>query len=152
MPTNRVASTLDEATELIEWYRARWEIDILFNVPKNDCQVEELQLDSIERLERALALFLVVAWRVTHLMRLGRTCPDLDPRLFFDPDEIGCVLGHENTSICPTHAQRGIALGRTPRSFPRSQERRRTRRRDDLEGNHESSYRRGNHAPIARRR
>lgn len=100
MPTNRVASTLDEATELIEWYRARWEIEILFNVLKNDCQVEELQLGSIERLERALALFLVVAWRVTHLMRLGRTCPDLDARLFFDPDEIGAVLAHENTSIC----------------------------------------------------
>jgi hypothetical protein len=42
----------------------------------------------IERLERALALFLVVAWRVAHLMRLGRTCPDLDAHLFFDPDEI----------------------------------------------------------------
>ena len=74
--------------KLIEWYRARWEIEILFNVLKNGCQVEELQLGSIERLERALALFLVVAWRVTHLMRLGRTCPDLDARLFFDPDEI----------------------------------------------------------------
>jgi len=29
-----------------------------------------------------------VAWRIAHLMRLGRTCPDLDARLFFDPDEI----------------------------------------------------------------
>ncbi|MGF6511008.1 IS4 family transposase [Paraburkholderia sp. 32] len=86
--TNRAATTLDEATELIEWYRARWEIEILFNVLKNGCQVEELQLGTIERLERALALFLVVAWRVTYLMRLGRTCPDLDARLFFDPDEI----------------------------------------------------------------
>jgi len=86
--TNRTATTLDEATELIEWYRARWEIEILFNVLKNGCQVEELQLGTIERLERALALFLVVAWRVTYLMRLGRTCPDLDARLFFDPDEI----------------------------------------------------------------
>jgi hypothetical protein len=86
--TNRAATTLEEATELIEWYRARWEIEILFNVLKNGCQVEELQLGTIERLERALALFLVVAWRVTYLMRLGRTCPDLDARLFFDPDEI----------------------------------------------------------------
>ncbi len=51
--TNRAASTLDEAIELIEWYRARWEIEILFNVLKNGCQVEELQLGTIERLERA---------------------------------------------------------------------------------------------------
>ncbi|NRO99609.1 transposase [Paraburkholderia sp. NMBU_R16] len=86
--TIRTASTLDEATESIEWYRARWEIEILFNVLKNGCQVEELQLGTIERLERALALFLVVAWRVTYLMRLGRSCPDLDARLFFDPGRI----------------------------------------------------------------
>jgi Transposase Tn5 dimerisation domain/Transposase DNA-binding len=86
--TNRAASTLDEAIELIDWYRARWEIEILFNILKNGCQVEELQLGTFERLERALALFLVVAWRVAHLMRLGRTCPDLDAHLFFDPDEI----------------------------------------------------------------
>lgn len=45
-------------------------------------------MGTIERLERALALFLVVAWRVAHLMRMGRTCPDLDAHLFFDPDEI----------------------------------------------------------------
>ena len=34
------------------------------------------------------ALFMVVAWRIAHLMRTGRTCPDLDATLFFDPDEI----------------------------------------------------------------
>lgn len=60
----------------------------MFNILKNACRVEALQLGTIERLERALALFLVVAWRVAYLMRLGRTCPDLDAHLFLDPDEI----------------------------------------------------------------
>jgi Transposase Tn5 dimerisation domain len=60
----------------------------LFNVLKNGCRVEALQLGTIERLERALALFLVVAWRIAYLMRMGRTCPDLDAELFFDVDEI----------------------------------------------------------------
>jgi hypothetical protein len=32
-------------------------------VLKNGCEVEELQLSAIDRLERALALFMVVAWR-----------------------------------------------------------------------------------------
>jgi hypothetical protein len=86
--TNREATTLQQATELIDWYRARWEIEILFNVLKNGCRVEALQLGTIERLERALALFLVVAWRIAYLMRMGRTCPDLDAELFFDVDEI----------------------------------------------------------------
>ncbi|PWF47965.1 IS4 family transposase [Massilia glaciei] len=86
--TNRQASTVEQAIELIEWYRARWEVEIYFNVLKNGCKVEALQLSAIDRIERALALFMVVAWRVTYLMRMGRTCPDLDASLFFDADEI----------------------------------------------------------------
>jgi hypothetical protein len=86
--TNRGVSGVEQAVELIEWYRARWEIEIYFHVIKNGCKVEALQLASVERIERALALFMVVAWRVTYLMRMGRTCPDLDASLFFDPDEI----------------------------------------------------------------
>jgi len=86
--TNRQADTPQALVELIDWYRARWEIEMLFNVLKNACKVEALQLGSIAQLERALALFMVVSWRISHLMRLGRTCPDLDANLFFDPDEI----------------------------------------------------------------
>lgn len=41
----------------------------------------------MERLERALALFMVVAWRIARLMRLGRTCPDLEAALLFERDE-----------------------------------------------------------------
>jgi hypothetical protein len=86
--TNRIVTTQEQAVELIDWYRARWESEIYFHVLKNGCEVEALQLSSIERLERALALFMVVAWRITYLMRKGRTCPDLAASLFFDPDEI----------------------------------------------------------------
>ncbi len=85
---NRTATTADEVIELIDWYRARWEIEMFFHVLKNACKVEAMQLSHIDNLERALALFMVVAWRVAYLMRLGRICPDLDASLFFDPDEI----------------------------------------------------------------
>lgn len=86
--TNRMATTSDEVTELINWYRARWDIEIFFHVLKNACKVEAMQLSHIDNIERALALFMVVAWRIAYLMRLGRICPDLDASLFFDPDEI----------------------------------------------------------------
>lgn len=85
--TNREAATTESVTELIDWYRARWEIEMLFNVLKSRCKVEELQLGTIDRIERALALYLVLTWRIAHLMRMGRTCPDLDVKLFFDPDK-----------------------------------------------------------------
>ena len=45
-------------------------------------------MGAVERIEKALALFMIVAWRIAYLMRMGRTCPDLDAALFFDPDEI----------------------------------------------------------------
>ena len=32
-------------------------------------------------------LYLIVAWRIARLMRLGRTCPDMDAALMFDRDE-----------------------------------------------------------------
>ncbi|WP_296643401.1 IS4 family transposase, partial [Thiobacillus sp. 65-1402] len=85
--TNRPIDSFEAATELIDWYRARWEIELFFHVLKNGCRVEALQLSTVERLERALALFMVVAWRIARLMRLGRTCPDLDAALLFEQDE-----------------------------------------------------------------
>lgn len=85
--TNRAADTLEAAVELIDWYRARWEIELLFLVLKEGCRVEALQLSTVERLERALALFLVVSWRIARLMRLGRTVPDLDASLLLEPEE-----------------------------------------------------------------
>ena len=88
MLTNRAVANDREAITLIDWYRARWEIEMLFDVLKNACQVEPLQLGMIEKLKRALALFKVVAWRIAHLTRSGRTGPDLDAALFFDSGEI----------------------------------------------------------------
>jgi hypothetical protein len=85
--TNRDVPDLAEAAQLIDWYRARWEVETFFHVLKNGCRVEALQLSTIERIERALAVFMVVAWRIARLMRLGRTCPDLDAGLLFEPDE-----------------------------------------------------------------
>jgi hypothetical protein len=85
--TNRQVTDFDAVAELVDWYRARWEIELFFLVLKQGCRVEALQLSRIERIEKALVLFMVVAWRIARLMRLGRTLPDLDATLLFDPEE-----------------------------------------------------------------
>ncbi len=74
--TNREDLRLDAVVTLIDWYRARWEIEIFFHVLKNGCRVEALQLGHIHKIELALAVYMVVAWRLAHLVRLGRTHPD----------------------------------------------------------------------------
>lgn len=85
--TNREVVDLASAIELIDWYRTRWEIEMFFNVLKNGCKVEALQLETIERLMRVLAVFMVIAWRISRLVRLGRTCPDLPAELLFEKEE-----------------------------------------------------------------
>lgn len=85
--TNLPVDTLEQAARMIDWYRARWEIEMFFHVLKNGCRIEALQLGCVDKLERALVLYMVVAWRIARLMRLGRSCPQLDAQLMFEPDE-----------------------------------------------------------------
>ena len=72
--TNRAVPTLAAAVELLDWYRARWEIELFFLVLKEGCRVERLQLADTDRLQTALALYMVIAWRINRLMRLGAPC------------------------------------------------------------------------------
>jgi hypothetical protein len=84
----------------------------LFPCTKNGYKVEALQLSDIGRIERALAMFMVVAWRVTYLMRMGRTCPDLDATLFFEPDEIrgAYLLAKKPTPATPPRLSEVLRL------------------------------------------
>jgi len=85
--SNRTVENEAQACELIDWYRCRWEIEMFFDILKVGCKVEKLQLSSKERIEKALIMAMIVAWRVMYLMRLGRVCPDLPAELIFDPLE-----------------------------------------------------------------
>lgn len=85
--SNRAVPTLEAAVELVDWYRARWEVELLFFTLKEGCRVEALQLSTMQRIERALAVYLVVAWRIGLLMRLGRACPDWDAERLLTREE-----------------------------------------------------------------
>jgi len=85
--TNEDVTTLDAACLRVAWYRKRWLVEIFFRILKSGCQVEALQLATRERLERALALYLVIAWRILHLVTLGRDCPGLPCDAAFSAEE-----------------------------------------------------------------
>lgn len=85
--TNRSPNSFAEVVEWIDWYRARWEIETFFHVLKNGCRVEALQLNHIAKLELALAVYMVVAWRLARLTKLGRTHPDMPADLMFSQSE-----------------------------------------------------------------
>ncbi len=77
----------EQAVEKIQWYLCRWQIEIYFRILKSGCKIEKLQLEHIDRLRPAIALYMIVAWRVLYLTMLGRECPDLPCDLVFDREE-----------------------------------------------------------------
>ena len=85
--TNEVLTSLEQCCERIDWYRRRWIMEIFFRILKSGCRVEALQLETRERLERALAIYLIVAWRILALVTLGRECPELSCEVVFAPEE-----------------------------------------------------------------
>ncbi|HRX62464.1 MAG TPA: IS4 family transposase [Candidatus Competibacter sp.] len=79
--------TLDAVVERIDWYRRCWLVEIFFRILKSGCQVEALPLETLERLERALVIYLIIAWRIQHRVTWGREGPDLPCKIIFDPKE-----------------------------------------------------------------
>lgn len=73
------------------------------NVLKNCCRVEALQLGNIAKLELALVVCMVVAWRLARLVRLGRTHPDLAASALFTEAEWkgAYVLAKKNRRLSP---------------------------------------------------
>jgi hypothetical protein len=102
--TNEVVRTLEEASLRIDWYRRRWLIEIYFRILKSGCQIESLQLGTAERLERALVIYLIIAWRILQMMTLGRDCPDLSCEVVFAVEEwraAWLVAKHERAPAKP---------------------------------------------------
>ena len=54
----------------------------------NNTNVEMHKLDDAKKLERIIAISIVIAWRIMLLTLLGRNCPELPPECFFSEDEI----------------------------------------------------------------
>lgn len=85
--TNLLITTAEQAVEKLQWYLCRWQIEIYFRILKSGCKVEKLQLECTERLQPALAMYMIVAWRVLYVTMLGRDCPDLPCDVVFDTKE-----------------------------------------------------------------
>ena len=69
-------STLQDAVQCVRWYTLRWLIERYHYVLKSGCTVEELQLETAERLLRALATYCIIAWRLLWLTYEARHNPD----------------------------------------------------------------------------
>ncbi len=76
-----------EAMEKVHWYCQRWKIERFHYVLKSGCEIEELQLESSERLKNAIALYSVLAWKLTWITYQSRETPDVPCTMIFNEKE-----------------------------------------------------------------
>jgi len=79
--------TAEQVQLIVSAYCIRWQIEIFFKTLKTGCRVEQRQFENIDRILNCLAVYSIVAWRIMHLCRLGRECPDLVCEVVFEPCE-----------------------------------------------------------------
>jgi hypothetical protein len=85
--TSLPISTTAEVLSVIQTYCQRWSIEVFFRVLKQGCRIEWRRFEKQERVERFLAIALIVSWRTLYVTRLGRECPDLNCEAVFEVSE-----------------------------------------------------------------
>jgi hypothetical protein len=85
--TSEPCEGFEAAERVLRYYALRWRIEDFHKAWKSGCGVENRQAKRKESLEAALAVDVVVAWRIMWLTKLGRETPDVPCSIFFDQEE-----------------------------------------------------------------
>ncbi len=87
LTTMKVSSSAD-AEQCLRWYTLRWRIEDWHRVLKSGCRINDLANETAERLRRAIAINLVIAWRIMLMTLLGRETPELPAEVLFSDIEL----------------------------------------------------------------
>jgi hypothetical protein len=74
--TTLEVTNFEQACRCLRWYSYRWLIERYHYTLKSGCRLEQLQLETADRLERALATYAIVAWRLLWLTYEARSHPE----------------------------------------------------------------------------
>ncbi|MGH9340053.1 MAG: IS4 family transposase [Acidobacteriota bacterium] len=87
LTTVNIASP-EDAVQGLRWYGLRWRIEDWHRVLKSGCRIEAVAHETAERIIRAIAINLVIAWRIMLMTLLGRESPELPAEVLFSDLEI----------------------------------------------------------------
>ena len=78
---------LENVVKCVEYYKNRWLIERYHYVLKSGCKIEKLQLERSARIDIALAVYSIVAWRVMNITYLARVIPNASCLCALEEDE-----------------------------------------------------------------
>jgi hypothetical protein len=85
--TSLAVQSVADAKQIITWYTYRWLIERFHYTLKSGCKLEDSQLRQANRLERLLAVYSGVAWKLLWLTYQARLTPDEPATLILLPHE-----------------------------------------------------------------
>lgn len=95
------AEDFEQAKTLVDWYRCRWEIELFFRILKQGCRIEQLRLETDQRLLNGIAVYLIIAWRIHALTMASRSYPELPCETFFERRECQTIYLMQNRKPPP---------------------------------------------------
>ena len=110
--TTCTIDSVDDAQACLSWYCLRWRIEDWHRVLKSGCRIEDLAHHSADRLERAISINLVIAWRIMLMTLLGRACPELPAGVLLSDLEIEVLQAYARKKNIkqPTHLGDAVRL------------------------------------------
>jgi hypothetical protein len=81
-------ASAEDAVRCLRWYCRRWRIEDWHRVLKAGCRTENIAHETAERLRRAIAINLVIAWRIMLMTLMGRETPELPAEVMFSDTEV----------------------------------------------------------------
>jgi hypothetical protein len=120
--TTMEIKSADDAEQYLRWYCLRWRIEDWHRVLKSGCRIEEIAHRTANRLRRAIAIELVIAWRIMLMTLLGREQPELPAEVMFSELEIEVLsaVAKKKTPNASNAVSRGCTSRGTARRIPRS--------------------------------
>ena len=104
-------TSAEVAERCLRWYCLRWRIEDWHRVLKSGCRIEDLAHKSAERLRRAIAINLVIAWRIMLMTLLGRETPELPAEVLFSDIELRTLRAYAKKKRLKPPALLGEAVG-----------------------------------------
>ncbi len=99
--TTLPVASFEQAVEKVQWYSERWNIEVFHRTLKSGCRIEDRQLGDAHSLEACLAIDMVVAWRICHLVKLGREVPHLEASIYFAESEWKALMVYSTKNPRP---------------------------------------------------
>lgn len=108
--TTLPVASAEQAQQCLRWYCLRWRIEDWHRVIKTGCRIEALAHESAERLRRAIAINLVIGWRIMLMTLLGRETPQLPAEVLFTDIEVQLLHAFAEQNALPPPTQLGSAV------------------------------------------